>query len=84
VATRLASTFRAALLGLCGGLLLGGLYLLGSSLHARLAPIDCAHLSPQACRLERAAEADMARWQLASGAALLALGAALALRLRAR
>lgn len=67
---------RAALLGLSGGLLLGGLFLAGTGLMTRMNPTDCTELSEEECALMRDTTRDMGRVQGLSGAALLALGLA--------
>ncbi|MGZ3459130.1 MAG: hypothetical protein ACXU86_11580 [Archangium sp.] len=82
-----AAITRAALLGLCGGMLLGGLFLLGVGLKARLSPADCTGLSEMECSFMRDAALEMGRLQGVMGAALLALGAAvvvLVMRSKAR
>ena len=73
---------RAALLGLCGGLLLGSLFLLVLGVRTYLVPMDCAGLSEQECGLTREAATTVGRVQTVGGAALLALGIAVALILR--
>lgn len=75
---------RAALLGLCGGTVIGGLVLLGMGLHARLAPTDCTALSEVECGFTRDAALEVSRVQSVSGAALLALGIAVIILLRSR
>lgn len=75
---------RAALLGLCGGLLLGGLLLLGMGLKTRMTPTDCTDLSELDCGSNREADQDLGRMQLLSGAALLALGAAVVVLVRSK
>jgi hypothetical protein len=67
---------RAALLGLCGGLLLGGLSLMGLAAMTRLSPVNCADLSEEECTFSRDTEQQMGRFQGMAGAALLALGLA--------
>ncbi|HYO72143.1 MAG TPA: hypothetical protein VEU33_39330 [Archangium sp.] len=73
---------RAALLGLCGGILLGGLFLLGVGLKTRLSPADCTGLSEMECSFKRDAEQEMGRLQVIMGSGLLALGAAVVVLLR--
>jgi hypothetical protein len=75
---------RAALLGLCGGILLGGLFLLGVGLKTRLSPADCTGLSEMECGFQRDADQEMGRLQLIMGSGLLALGAAVVVLLRSR
>ena len=67
---------RAALLGLCGGILLGGLFLLVQGLRTRLAPPDCVDLSEVECGFLQQTAVEVGRMQTVSGAALLALGIA--------
>lgn len=67
---------RAALLGLSGGLLLGGLFLASTGLVTRLKPADCLELSEEECTFVQDTAREMGRVQLLSGAALLALGLA--------
>ena len=67
---------RAALLGLCGGMLLGGLFLLVQGLRTRLAPLDCVDLSEVECGFLQQTAVEVGRMQTVSGAALLALGIA--------
>jgi hypothetical protein len=69
---------RAALLGLSGGLLLGGLFLAGIGLMTRLSPVECTDLSEEECAFTRDTSMEMGRVQGLSGAALLALGLATA------
>jgi hypothetical protein len=75
---------RAALLGLCGGILLGGLFLLGVGLKTRLSPADCTGLSETECSFLRDADQEMGRLQVIMGSGLLALGAAVVVLLRSR
>lgn len=75
---------RAALLGLCGGMLLGGLLLLGMGLKTRMTPPDCTDLSELDCGTTREADQDLGRMQLLSGAALLSLGAAVVVLVRSK
>ncbi|WP_233261923.1 hypothetical protein [Vitiosangium sp. GDMCC 1.1324] len=75
---------RAALLGLCGGMLLGGLFLLGAGIKTRLSPPDCSELSEMECTFTRDAATDMARVQLVSGAALMSLSAAVVVLMRSK
>ncbi|OJH37637.1 hypothetical protein [Cystobacter ferrugineus] len=69
---------RAALLGLSGGLLLGGLFLAGNGIVTRMKPADCTELPEEECALMRESAQEMGRVQGMSGAALLALGLATA------
>lgn len=78
------SVARAALLGLCGGMLLGGLFLMGVGLKTRLTPTDCTDLSEMDCGISREADQDMGRMQLVSGAALLSLAAAVVVMVRSK
>lgn len=82
--TSAGGVLRAALLGLSGGLLLGGLFLLVLGLKVRISPPDCASLSVLDCGIEREIATDMGRLQSVSGAALLALGVAIIMLLRSR
>jgi hypothetical protein len=75
---------RAALLGLCGGILLGGLFLLGVGVKTRLSPGDCSGLSEMECSFKRDAELEMSRMQVIMGSGLLALGAAVVVLLRSK
>ncbi|AKJ01158.1 hypothetical protein ATI61_114132 [Archangium gephyra] len=75
---------RAALLGLCGGILLGGLFLLGVGLKTHLSPADCTGMSEMECGFRRDADQEMGRLQLIMGSGLLALGAAVVVLLRSR
>jgi hypothetical protein len=75
---------RAALLGLCGGILLGGLFLLGVGLKTHLSPADCTGLSEMECSFLRDADQEMGRLQVIMGSGLLALGAAVVVLLRSR
>ncbi len=74
---------RAALMGLCGGMLLGSIYLLFVGFRTYVAPLDCALLSEQECGFAREAALQVGRVQTLSGSALLALGIAVILLLRA-
>jgi hypothetical protein len=69
---------RAALLGLSGGLLLGGLFLAGIGIVTRMKPTDCTDLPAEECTFMQDSAREMARVQGLSGAALLALGLATA------
>ncbi|HZH76841.1 MAG TPA: hypothetical protein VEY88_12470 [Archangium sp.] len=80
----LGGVARAALLGLCGGMLLGGLLLLGQGLRTRLAPMDCQELSEVECGFIRQTAEEVGRMQTVAGAALLALGAAVVVLVRSR
>ena len=75
---------RAALLGLCGGMLLGGLLLLGMGLTTRMTPADCTDLCEMDCGTTREADQDLSRMQALSGAALLSLGAAVVVLVRSK
>ncbi len=75
---------RAALVGLCGGILLGGLFLLGVGLKTRLSPADCTGLSEVECGFKRDADLELGRMQLTMGCGLLALGAAVVVLLRSK
>src|SRR5687768_14493195 len=80
----LGGVARAALLGLCGGMLLGGLFLLVVGLRTRLAPMDCADLSEVECGFMQQTALEVGRMQTVAGAALLALGAAVVVLVRSR
>ena len=80
----MGGVLRAALLGLSGGFILGGLFLLVLGLKARFSPPDCSSLSVLDCGIERDIATDMGRLQSVSGAALLALGIAIIMLLRSR
>jgi len=67
---------RAALMGLSGGMLLGGIALLIVGLYTRVAPMDCTDLSEVQCGFAREASVEMGRFQSLMGAGLLALGIA--------
>ncbi|WP_338869774.1 hypothetical protein [Myxococcus stipitatus] len=73
---------RAALLGLSGGLLLGGLGLLALGVRGVFGTPDCTGLSGPECELIRQATQEMGRVQTRFGGALVALGAALFVLLR--
>jgi len=75
---------QAALLGLSGGMLLGGLFLIVQGLRTRLAPADCLDLSEVECGFIRESVIQLGRTQSVAGAALLALGAAVVVLLRSR
>lgn len=75
---------RAALLGLCGGILLGGLFLLGVGLKTRLSPTDCTGLSEMECGFTRQAALELGRVQVILGSSLLALGAAVVVLVRSK
>jgi hypothetical protein len=75
---------RAALLGLCGGILLGGLFLLGVGIKTSLSPADCTDLSEVECSFRRDADQEMGRMQVIVGCGLLALGAAVVVLLRSK
>ncbi len=75
---------RAALLGLTGGILLGGLFLLGVGLKTRLSPTDCTGLSEMECSFTRQASLELSRMQVIVGSGLLALGAAVVVLLRSQ
>jgi hypothetical protein len=80
----LGGVSRAALLGLSGGMLLGGIFLLVQGLRTRLSPPDCTGLSEVECGFMRETSVDVGRMQTVTGAALLALGAAVVVLLRSR
>ncbi|MBZ4414878.1 hypothetical protein [Myxococcus sp. RHSTA-1-4] len=80
--TRRPSLGRSAALGLCGGLLLGGLGLLAAGLRSLFGAVDCAGLSGPECELLQTATREVGRMQTLSGGALTALGAALFVLLR--
>ena len=82
--TALAGVTRAALLGLSGGLLLGGLFLLGVGLKTRFSPANCTDLSEIECGFAREAALEMSRMQTISGAALLSLAAAMVVLVRSK
>jgi hypothetical protein len=75
---------RAALLGLSGGMLLGGIFLLVQGLRTRLSPPDCSGLSEVECGFLRNTTVEVGRMQTVAGAALLALGIAVVVLLRSR
>jgi hypothetical protein len=75
---------RAALLGLSGGMMLGGLFLLIQGLRTRLAPADCAGLSEMECGFMRDTAIEVGRTQSVAGAALLALAVAVVVLMRSR
>ena len=72
--TSARALLRAALLGLSGGLLIGGVALLGLGLLSRLAPRPCEAFSEEECTIQQESQQEMGRVQGMSGAALLALG----------
>jgi hypothetical protein len=76
--------FRAALFGLCAGMLVGGFFLLISGLRARNLAPDCQGYTEQECALVREAASEVGRVQTVSGGCLVALAAALGLVLRPR
>ncbi|HZI09736.1 MAG TPA: hypothetical protein VE153_05035 [Myxococcus sp.] len=82
--SRRPSPFRAAVLGLCGGMLLGGVYMLVAGLRARFSGLDCAGLSAPECELLRETARDVSRFQTLAGGALIALAAALVVLVRPR
>lgn len=82
--SRTSSVGRSAMLGLCGGLLLGGLGLLAVGLRALLGTVDCAGLSGPECELLQSATREVGRVQALGGGALTALGASLFVLLRPR
>jgi hypothetical protein len=71
-------------LGLCGGLLLGGVGMLVSGLRARFSGLDCAGLSGPECELLRQTSLEVSRFQTLAGGALIALAAALVVLVRPR
>ncbi|HEX8440087.1 hypothetical protein [Archangium sp.] len=80
----LAGVGRAAILGLCGGMLLGGLFLLVQGLRTRLSPVDCQDLSELECGFLQETALEVGRMQTVAGAALLALGASVVVLVRSR
>jgi hypothetical protein len=82
--SRASSIGRSAALGLCGGLLLGGLGLLVAGLRSLFGGVDCAGLSGPECELLQQATREVGRVQTLSGGALTALGASLLALLRPR
>jgi hypothetical protein len=76
--------FRAGLLGLCAGMLLGGFFLLLSGIRAGHMDPDCQGYTEQECALVREAASEVGRVQTISGGCLVALSAALGLVLRPR
>jgi hypothetical protein len=75
---------RAALLGLCAGMLLGGIFLVVQGLRSRILPTDCGHLSELECSYLRETTLEVGRVQTVAGAALVALAAAVVVLLRSR
>ncbi len=75
---------RAAILGLCGGMLLGGLFLLVQGVRTRLTPADCQDLSEMECGVMAETAMEVGRMQTVAGAALLALGASVVVLMRSR
>jgi hypothetical protein len=65
---------RAALFGLCAGLLSGGILLLAFGLRGLFGRQDCAGLSEQECELMLDAASHVGRVQTLCGGALMALG----------
>lgn len=82
--SRASSVGRSAMLGLCGGLLLGGLALVAAGLRALLGTVDCTRLSGAECELLQGATREVGRVQALGGGALTALGASLFVLLRPR
>jgi hypothetical protein len=80
----LAGVGRAAILGLCGGMLLGGLFLLVQGIRTRMIPADCSDLSELECGVMQETATEVGRMQTVAGAALLALGAAVVVLMRSR
>lgn len=76
--------FRAAGLGLCAGLLLGGGLLLFLGLRGLLVPPDCAELRKLECDLLTQTALEIGRVQLLCGGALVALSLAVLVLLRPR
>jgi hypothetical protein len=72
----------AAGLGLCAGLLLGGLMLLFFGLRGLLVLPDCSHVRKAECDLLTEAAQQVGRTQLLCGGALVALSLAVAVLLR--
>ena len=81
---RKPSVGRAAALGLCGGLLLGGIALLAVGLRGTFLAPDCTGLTGPECELLRKTMREVGRFQTLSGSALLALASALFVLLRPR
>ncbi|QSQ19798.1 hypothetical protein JY651_31505 [Pyxidicoccus parkwayensis] len=78
------SVGRSAALGLCVGLLLGGLGLLLAGLRALFLAVDCSGLGGPECELLQQATREIGRMQTLAGGALIALGASLFVLLRPR
>ena len=76
--------FRAALFGLCAGMLVGGFFLLISGIRARNLDPDCQGYTEPECVLVREAASEVGRVQTVAGGCLVALAAALGLVLRPR
>lgn len=79
-----SSLGRSAALGLCGGLLLGGLGLLLAGLRGRFGTLDCTGLAGAECELLQQATREVGRVQALAGGALIALASALFVLLRPR
>lgn len=75
---------RAAGLGLCAGLLLGGGLLLFLGLRGLLAPPDCAGMLKLECELLTQTALEIGRVQLLCGGALVALSLSVLVLLRPR
>ncbi|HSP79963.1 MAG TPA: hypothetical protein VLQ93_15650 [Myxococcaceae bacterium] len=75
---------RAALLGLCAGMLLGGIFLVVQGLRSRILPANCSELSELECSFLRETAVEVGRVQTVAGAALVALAAAVVVLLRSR
>ncbi len=75
---------RAALLGLCAGMLLGGIFLVVQGLRSRILPTDCHDLSELECSFLRETAVEIGRVQTVAGAALVALAVAVVVLLRSR
>ncbi len=65
---------RAAALGLCGGMLLGGVMLLVLGLRGLFVPADCSTVPLMECDLLRETSREVGRVQTMCGGALVGLG----------
>lgn len=82
--SRRSSPGRAAALGLCGGMLLGGVGMLIAGLRGTFGSPDCTGLSSPECELLLQTAREVGRFQTLVGGALIALAAALVVLLRPR
>jgi hypothetical protein len=73
---------RAAGLGLCAGLFIGGLLLVFLGMRGWLVPPDCEGLFKPECELLQDTALHISRVQLLCGGALVALGLAIGVLLR--